>query len=119
MDSNLRILFDRLQTVPSTARKLFCVVVREAYHGPLHPKNPGVATPPEIFEACGLDVDEFYSLLTVLKTAGLIDKSGEYPMEEIRLTSESTVADKVFSECAERKIPIEDVLVSLDMSSLP
>lgn len=118
MDSSFRILFDRLKTVPSSARKLFCVAVREAYHGPMHPKDPGVATPAEVLEACGLDVGEFYSLLTILKTAGLVDMSGEYPMEEIRMTPESSVAERVFFECAERKIPIEEVLVSLDVSSL-
>ena len=80
---------DRLQRVSIPARKLFDVIVREAYHGPLHPKPEGTATPPEILEACGLDVAEFYTLLDMLKQAGLIGVSSAYPFEEIRLTAEA------------------------------
>jgi len=79
----------RLQTVSIPARKLFDVIVREAYHGPLHPKPEGTATPPEILEACGLDVGEFYALLDMLMQAGLIGVSSSYPFEEIRLTAEA------------------------------
>jgi hypothetical protein len=70
---------ERLETVSAPARKLFDLIVREAYHGPL-------ATPPEILEACGLDVEQFYALLDVLKEAGLIRVSNAYPFEEIQLT---------------------------------
>jgi hypothetical protein len=62
--------------------------VREVYHGPVHPKPEGTATPPEILEACGLDVEEFYTLLNELKEAGLIGVSNSYPFEEIQLTPE-------------------------------
>ena len=80
---------ERLQTVSVPARKLFAVIVREVDHGPLHPKPEGTATPPEILEACGLDVAEFYTLLDMLKQAGLIGVSSSYPFEEIRLTPEA------------------------------
>jgi hypothetical protein len=83
---------DRLQTVSVPARKLFEVILREAYHGPLHPKPKGTATPPEILEACGLDVGEFYALLRVLTTAGLIRVSNVYPFEEIHLSAEAARA---------------------------
>ena len=79
---------DRLQTVSAPARKLFAVIVREAHHGPLRSKTPGTATPPEILEACGLDVGEFYDLLKELAHAGLIRVSNAYPFEEIQLTPE-------------------------------
>jgi hypothetical protein len=85
-------VFDRLQTVSVPARKLFDVIVHEAYHGPLHPKPMGTATPPEILEACGLDVGEFYGLLNALKDAGLIRISNSYPFEEIELSSEAAGA---------------------------
>jgi hypothetical protein len=81
-------IVDRLQRVPAAARKLFEVIVRQAFHGPLHPKPLGTATPPEILEACGLAVEEFYELLNVLNAAGLIRVSNVYPFEEIRLTPE-------------------------------
>lgn len=83
---------DRLQTVSVPARKLFDVIVREAYHGPLHPKLEGTATPPEILEACGIDVGEFYALLNVLAAAGLIQVSNAYPFQEIRLSPEAVEA---------------------------
>jgi hypothetical protein len=80
---------DRLQTVSMSARRLFEVIVRAADHGPLHSKPRGTATPPEILEACGLDVGEFYDLLNALKGAGLIRISNSYPFEEIELTPEA------------------------------
>jgi hypothetical protein len=79
----------RLQTVSVSARKLFDLIVQAAYHGPLHPKPKGTATPPEILEACGLDVGEFYELLDTLQRAGLIRVTNSYPFEEIRLSPEA------------------------------
>ena len=73
----------------AAARKLFDVIVSQTRRGSLHPKPKGTATPPEILEACGLDVGEFYDLLKVLTEAGLIGVSGSYPFEEIRLTPEA------------------------------
>src|SRR5271170_8142226 len=72
-------------TLSDTARKLFAIIVHEVDHGPLHSKPRGTATPPEILEACGLDVGEFYILLEELKDAGLIRISNSYPFEEIEL----------------------------------
>ncbi len=77
---------ERLETVSAPARKLFDLIVREAYHGPLRSKPEATATPPEILEACGLDVEQFYALLDLLKEAGLIRVSNTYPFEEIQLT---------------------------------
>lgn len=74
------------------ARKLFAIIVHEAYHGPLRPKPLGTATPPEILEAYGLDVGEFYLLLSALTTAGLVRVSNDYPFEEIELTPEAAEA---------------------------
>jgi hypothetical protein len=85
----------------------------------MHPKPPGVATPAEILEACGLDVGEFYSLLEVLKNQHLIEIGGNYPLEEIRLTTEASIAEQIAQYCTEVNIPLEDVLAGLDASSLP
>jgi hypothetical protein len=71
------------------ARNLLGVIVHQIDHGPLHPKTEGTATPPEILEACGLDVGEFYGLLDTLEKAGLIRVSNAYPFEEIQLTREA------------------------------
>jgi hypothetical protein len=118
MVSNALLLVNRLSSVPALARKLFCVIVREAYHGPMHPKPPGVAIPAEILEACGLDVGEFYALLDVLKNHRLIEISGDYPFEQICLHPEAFVAKAVADNCAKKSVPLEAVLAGLDTSSL-
>lgn len=81
--------FERLQALPVSARKLFTVIVQQAGSGPMRPKRQGTATPPEILEACGLDVAEFYELLHVLAAAGLVRVQNAYPFEEIELTPEA------------------------------
>jgi hypothetical protein len=83
---------NRLEGVSLPARKLFDVIVNQACRGPLRPKPKGIATPLEILEACGLDVGEFYTLLSALATAGLIRVSEAYPFEEIRLSPEAAEA---------------------------
>ncbi len=106
-------LLDRLRAVPVSARKLFAVIVREAFHGPIHPKPKGIATPPEILEACGLDVGEFYALLNVLKEAGLITISNAYPFEEIQLSPEAAQAESLAERCTSENISFEDTFVNL------
>ena len=51
----------------------------------LKARDRGVATMPELHEACGLDVDAMYALLSALKDAKRIAIEGEYPFENIRL----------------------------------
>jgi hypothetical protein len=109
-------VFDRLSTVSTSARKLFAVIVREAYHGPIHPKPQGTATPPEILEACGLDVGEFYALLAVLKGAGLIRVLNIYPFEEIQLSPEAAAAESIAERCARENIPLEDAFVRPELA---
>lgn len=98
-------LKDRLSRVPVEGRKLLCVIVHQAYHGSLQSKEPRIATMPEVHEACGLDVDGMYAVLRVLCDAGLIELTGHYPFEEIRLTGAEQIA-------------IEDVMVDLRFDSL-
>ena len=118
MDSVLQDLMNRLSAVSAGARKLFCLIVREAYHGPMRSKPPGVATPAEILEACGLDVGEFYSMLDALANARLIVVSGDYPHEEIRLAEAALAAEGIAERCAQQGVPVETVFVGLDGSSL-
>jgi hypothetical protein len=75
-----------MAVAPPAARKLLALIARQADGGPIHPKPPGVATPPEVLEACGLDVGHFYDLLQWLVAHELVQVSGDYPFEEIRLT---------------------------------
>ena len=74
-----------IEQLPAEARKLLGVIVRQIQHGSLRSKEPGVATMPEVHEACGLDVDAMYAVLKVLREAGLVEVTGDYPFEEIRV----------------------------------
>jgi acyl dehydratase len=78
--------FDPLEALPVNARKLLSVIVQQAGSGPMRPKRQGTCTPPEILEACGLDVAEFYELLNLLAAAGLVRVRNAYPFEEIEFT---------------------------------
>ena len=107
---------ERLRRLPVEGRKLLCVIVRQAYHGSLRSKEPGIATMPEVHEACGLDVDGMYADLGVLRDAGLIQLTGQYPFEEIRLTGAEEQA--IFDHCDTHQIALEDVMVDLRFDSL-
>lgn len=106
-------LFNRLRTLSIPARKLFAVIVHEAFHGPIHPKPKGTATPPEILEACGLDVGEFYVLLDELKKSGLIQVSNPYPFEEITLQHDAGEAESLAESCLRANTSLEEVFVDL------
>lgn len=106
-------LRDHLLPLPIAARKLFAVIVREAFHGPIHGKRENVATPAEILEGCGLDVGDFYSLLGTLKDKGLIEIFGAYPFEEIQISEKARDARQIAEYCFTRKMPLEDALVNL------
>ena len=109
---------ERLKPLPVAARRLLCVIVKQAYHGPLLSKTLGVATMPEVLEACGVDVDQLYALLDPLKQARLIEVGGEYPFEEMRLAADSEIAKTIAHECERAKIPLEDVFVELRIEVL-
>lgn len=102
--------------MPVEARKLLCVIVRQAFRGSLRSKEPGIATLPEIHEACGLDVDGMYVWLRELLDRGVIEMGGEYPFEEIHLTG--TGAKAIFQQCDARKIPLECIFVDLQFERL-
>ena len=103
----------RVRALPIPARKLLCVIAHEIYHGTLRSKAQGIATMPEVHEACGLDVDGMYSVLQVLRDAKLISVEGEYPFEEIRLAGEGLALEAILKRCETAKIPVHDVVAEL------
>jgi hypothetical protein len=73
---------------------LLAVIARQADHGTLRSKSPGVATLPEVHEACGLDPEPMQVLLGELADAGWLRIEGEYPFEELRpLGSAASLSD--------------------------
>src|SRR5437867_1111160 len=115
-------LLDRLRLLPVQARRLLCVIVRQAYHGTLRSKSPGRATMPEIHEACGLDVDELQGPLTALKEAHLISLEGSYPFEEVQLAGEpdgdASIWETVLKRCDSTGTPLESAVVELQLQRL-
>ncbi len=103
----------QVRALPVAARKLLCVIARQAYHGVLRSKDPGIATMPEVHEACGLDVDAMYSALRILRDAQLITLDGEYPFEEIQFTGTGIVMETILARSEAAKIPIESVVAEL------
>jgi hypothetical protein len=80
----------------------------------MHPKANGTSVPAEVLEACGLDVGEFYGLLSELAGGGLIQLSGAYPFEEISLTRQSASAQEIAERCRRENVPLEHVLAMPD-----
>lgn len=68
----------------ASARKLLQVIVEQSRHGTLRSKRAGIATLPEVHEACGLDPEPMQELLQELVESGLLVIEGEYPFEELR-----------------------------------
>jgi hypothetical protein len=115
-------LVERLRPLPVAARRLLCVIIRQAYQGTLRSKAPGRATMPEIHEACGLDVDEMQGLLTFLKDARFISLEGLYPFEEVQLEDErdcdADIWEIVLKRCAATATALETVIVNLQFQCL-
>jgi hypothetical protein len=112
-------LVERLRRLPVEARRLLCVILRQAYHGTLRSKNPGVATMPEVLEACGVDMEQLYVLLDLLRNERLIEVEGEYPFEEMKLAADAGIAKTIAEECESARIPMEQVFVDLRIEVLP
>ena len=115
-------LVERLQLLPVEARRLLCVIVRQAHHGALRSKAAGRATMPEIHEACGLDVDELQRLLNLLRDIDFISLDGSYPFEEVQLegapAGESSIWEIVLNRCNSTGMPLEMVVVTMQLEQL-
>jgi hypothetical protein len=113
---------ERLRLLPVQARRLLCVIVRQAYHGTLRSKAPGRATMPEIHEACGLDVDDLHRLLILLEDAHFVTLEGPYPFEELQLeddpVGDTRVWEKVLHRCDATGTPFESVIGDMQLDGL-
>ena len=109
-------LQQRLRELPVEARKLLSVIVHQTYRGSLRSKEPGIATLPEVHEACGLDVDGMYAVLGVLLECGVIEMSGHYPFEEIHLTGLDKKA--IFAYYEANKVTLDRIFVDLQFEQL-
>src|SRR5579859_8032823 len=83
--ADLLTLAERLRSISERARKLLVHITELAYRGRGQQRKPDVAYLPELYESCGLGVEEMYPLLKELKAAAFIDVEDYYPFEDIRL----------------------------------
>lgn len=106
----------RLSSISERARKLLVQIAESAYHGHGKQRKPDVAYLPELYESCGLGVEEMYPLLEELSRAGFIEVEDQYPFEDVKIAqtcsgSNPLAAIARFAEA--EKIPLRDIIVDL------
>lgn len=107
---------DRLCSLSERSRKLLASTAELAYHGRGQERKPDVAYLPELYESCGLGVEEMYPLLTELRGVRLIDVEDKYPFEGVRIlpaASGFNALAAISSFCEARKLHLRDVIVDL------
>ena len=115
-----RAAFDELQpwlkSVSERARKLLAEIADHTYDGKLARRAPDTAYLPELYDSCGIGVEEMYPLLQELHQAKLIELEGEYPFEDVHVPKGNNgsipLAD-LAHYCDEYKVSLRDVLVDL------
>lgn len=116
---------ERLRAVPEFARKLLAQVIDLAYREHHDGRKSGVAYLPEVYESCGIGVDEMYGFLRQLESAGLVRVEGEYPFQNA-VPSDLAVGDgsrwpflrDLARFCAAEHIPLRDLIVDLHFEKL-
>ena len=105
-------LRDRLQNVSPQAAKLYARMVEMSRTGMGQARVPGAAYLPELYEACGVTVEEMYAYIEELKTARLIEVEGEYPFEDAKIV-DAAEAGALADEAAKRKMSLSDVVLEM------
>jgi hypothetical protein len=120
-DSTLQDFSARVSSVSERARKLLVSIAELAYHGRGQQRKPDVAYLPELYESCGLGVEEMYPLLNELREHSLIEVEDKYPFEDVRIAagqSGSNPVAAIVQSCASKGILLRDVLVDLHFELL-
>ena len=105
-------LRDRLHKVSPQAAKLYARMVEMSRSGRGQARSQDAAYLPELYESCGVTVEEMYAYIEELKAARLIEVEGEYPFEDAKIV-DSAEAGALADEAAKRKQSLSDVLVEL------
>lgn len=88
--SAMQRLAPQLLTVSPRARKLLLQIAELAYESPLKERSSDTAYFPELYDSCGLGVEEMYELLRELHAAKLIELEGDYPFEDVKIPTGNT-----------------------------
>ena len=103
---------ENLQRVSPQAAKLYARMVEMSRAGRGQARSRDAAYLPELYEACGVTVEEMYAYIEELKSARLIEVEGEYPFEDAKIV-DAAEAGVLADEAAQRKVSFSDALVKL------
>src|SRR5262249_47496280 len=78
-------LRSNLQRVSTQAAKLYARMVEMSRSGRGQARSKNAAYLPELYESCGVTVEEMYAYIDELKNAQLIEVEGEYPFEDAKI----------------------------------
>ena len=111
---------ERLRPLSERARKLLASIAELAYHRRGQQRRPDVAYLPELYESCGLGVEEMYPLLNELREHGFVEVEDKYPFEDVKIAAPSGLnpVAAVVQSCESNGIPLREVLVDLHFELL-
>jgi hypothetical protein len=112
----LQELLPGLQRVSARARKLLTQIADHTYDGQLARRSPNTAYLPELYDSCGVGVEEMYPLLQELHEAKLVELEGQYPFEDVKIPAGANgnipLAD-LAHYCREHQVSIRDAVVEM------
>ncbi|HUS18982.1 MAG TPA: hypothetical protein VMZ25_04990, partial [Terriglobales bacterium] len=103
------------------ARKLLTEIADHTYDGKLARRSPNTAYLPELYDSCGVGVEEMYPLLQELHAAKLIELEGQYPFEDVKIpagASGSVPLADVSHYCREHNTSLRDAIVEMKSDAL-
>lgn len=114
-------LLPRLQGVSARARKLLVEIADHTYDGKLARRSPDTAYLPELYDSCGIGVEEMYPLLQELHGAKLVELEGEYPFEDVKIpagNSGNIPLGELTRYCQANEVSLRDAVVDMKMDLL-
>ena len=116
---------EKLRGLPEFSRKLLAQIVELACREHHDGRKPGIAYLPEVYETCGIGVDELYKELQQIEKAGFIRLEGEYPFQDVVLTEVALSGQHPWpllrdlgTFCAAEGVSLREVIVSLRFDRL-
>jgi hypothetical protein len=101
-----------LQRVSPQAAKLYARMVEMSRSGRGQARSQDAAYLPELYEACGITVEEMYAYIEELKAARLIEVEGEYPFEDAKIV-DAAEAGALADEAAQRNVSLSDFVTEM------
>jgi hypothetical protein len=112
----IEVFRERLQALPEQQRKLLVRIAELIYMGRGGTRKPGVAYMPELYESCGVEVNEMYPMLQPLIAGRFVAIEGDYPFEDLRVLGPEL--GEITRQCLAQKIELRDVVADLDFGKL-